>query len=132
MKKFCLFLIVCFLSFSCTTEQPSNISDSLSPPVWIQGIWTTEASEGGETSGMQFTADDLILLYHTEVSFKEEFDRHKRSGTAVRVIEEISPTFYEVTIIYITGAYRDISFTKIDEQTLIWKEGFSEIEIKKR
>ncbi len=133
MKKFYLFLIVCFLITSCSTEdEASRNNASLNPPGWIQGTWKTQGAEGDEIYGMKFTNDDLILLYHIEISYKEEFENYKKNGVPVRVIENISPTSYDLTIIYISGSYTNITFSKINEQTILWKEGFSEMELKKQ
>lgn len=135
MKKLYLFLIVCFLTLSCTTEdEASKITDSINPPNWIQGIWKTEGTNGDEIFGIKFTADDLILLYqyHDEMSYKEEFENFKKYGSAVRVAENISPTFYDLKIIYISGTYTNLTFSKINEHTIIWKINFSDIELKKQ
>ena len=98
-----LFLLGLFITlFSCSTNNDSLLADEepvpsnyFNPPSWIQGTWRVNNTS---TSYMKFTGDDFQLML-PPTSYKAVLTQTASNGQTAKVIETISETDYNFTII---------------------------------
>ena len=134
MKKFYLLLLVSILIISCSKDDGAvNSTTSINPPAWIHGTWRSEGAGGTSITGLQFTANDMILLGLTNMSHKNNISSIIKSGGEVTVDENISQEDYDITIEYSMGTSINYSFSKVDDNTIIWNStAHGDLELQKQ
>lgn len=99
--KIALMLATATALMSCSPNNDSVVADEpvatqyFHPPTWIQGTWRVNNTS---TSYMKFTGDDFQLML-PPTSYKAVLTQTASNGQTAKVIETISETDYNFTII---------------------------------
>ncbi|WP_034889622.1 hypothetical protein [Gillisia sp. Hel_I_29] len=104
MKKFFIIYLLIITSISCSTnDDTSAAKTSINPPDWIHGSWKVE-NVTNNTSGFQFTSNDIILLSGSvNISHKEQIATYSNIDYDISVKEWISNDDYSVDFNYPQG-----------------------------
>ncbi|RTZ05702.1 hypothetical protein [Flavobacterium sp. GSP6] len=122
MKKL-LFLFSLFLMLSCSNSDDNTTSSNsdFHPPVWIQGTWNQEGSNGTSGVSFKFAANDFCMIAQSFKQCQQEFvNQYRQHGNAVTVIETITATNYTAEIKYFAGQSIIYSFRKLSNTSIEW------------
>lgn len=122
MKKI-LFLFSLFLLLSCSNSDSDNGTNSdFHPPVWIQGNWEQEGTNGTTGVLFNFLANDFCFTSMGIVKQcqQELVNLSRQPGNKVKVTETITETTYKAEIEYIGGQSVMYSFRKLSANKIEW------------
>lgn len=123
MKK-TIFILIASLILSCSTGSESNNNsnngvngNSITPPVWIQGLWLLQGLDGIIEIGYDIRNDDFCSYQSGILGCYQEFVNLGQADNSSNVYQEISSSRYYLEVAFINQEYW-FEFQKVSENQI--------------